>query len=300
MLSIQSVRKELQGEIDALIRSSRDAKRREQLSFVFKGAGTKNPTWGSLARGSLVLLLSSSGAGRLLLARSVELSHHASLIVDDQIDKAVIRRGIAAFWVGYSPEECILFSHYLVSIAIRDLVAFDRNYGSSGNAPAYALQAVQQMASAELEATQSPIDSLETYLSRARRKTGSLYRLVGELAALIPATRITDVVSAVTALEKIGIARQMLDDFDDATLGGENNVFVSRKAEEENRTRSIYQLLRHGFTLSQLRDLHEQYTHDGIQMLRDSLCDTPETPIILELCEQVCLGSGAATAKSPR
>lgn len=222
----------------------------------------------------------------------------SSLIIDDHIDGAVTRRGVQAFWVQYSPEECVLFSHYLVSMAIRDLVIFDAESGTFGSAAAHALQAVQQMACAELEAQQAPIDSLETYLSRTARKTGSLYSLAGELAALMPTTRIGNPYQAVNALQKIGIARQMLDDFDDAALDEESNVFVSRDAEKENRRRSIYQLLNFGFNLDQLRKLHLEYTDEGIRLLRDSLRDDPVTYSILLLCKQVCLGANAGAIES--
>ncbi|MCK4353534.1 polyprenyl synthetase family protein [candidate division WOR-3 bacterium] len=294
MLSIDTVRQELQCEIEVFINDICDERQKEQMRFVFYGGDSKIPKWGSLARGSLLLLLSGGGSGRLLLAKSIELSHHASLIVDDQIDKAYTRRGKPVFWIKYGSEDCILFSHMMVAMAITGFALFDRNHDRGGHAQSYALKAMHHMADAELEARRTPIDSLEIYLSRAHRKTGSLYKLVGQLAGLISTTIILDRNSCVSALQMIGVARQMLDDFVDATpTSQQNSIFVSQRAEEENRNRSIYQLLEYGFTLNQLKKLHEQYSCEAIQSLKQCLCNGPEKQVIISLCEQVCLGSSS-------
>lgn len=291
MLSIVTVRQELQNEIEVFINGMSDERQRDQMHFVFCG-DDKTPKWGSLARGSLLLLLSGNGRGRLLLARGIELSHHASLIVDDQIDKAHTRRGKPAFWVKYGPEDCILFSHLMVAIAITHFLSFDRNQEGAGRTQGYVLEAIRHMADAELETIRTPLDGLETYLSRARRKTGSLYALVGQLAGLIPTTIISNRNSCVSALQMIGVARQILDDFVDAEpTQQQNSIFVSQDAEEENRRRSIYRLLEYGFTLNQLKELHEQYSYEAIQSLKQCLCDGPEKPVIISLCEKICLGS---------
>jgi len=289
MLSIDTVRQELQNEIEVFINGMSDERQRDQMHFVFCGHN-ETPTWGSLARGSLLLLLSNGGSGRLLLARAVELSHHASLIVDDQIDKAHTRRGKPAFWVEYSPEECILFSHFMVATAIADLASFDCDHGGGGRAQGYALEAIRHMADAELETIRTPLDGLETYLSRARRKTGSLYGLVGQLAGLMPTTIISNRNSCVSALQMIGVARQMLDDFVDAASTQQNSIFISQDAEKENRRRSIYQLLDCGLTLNQLKELHEQYSYKAIQSLKQCLCNGPEKSVVISLCEKICLG----------
>ncbi len=293
MLCIDTVRQELQNEIEVFINSVSDERQRDQMRFVFCG-DNKTPNWGSLARGSLLLLLSGKGTDRLLLARAIELSHHASLIVDDQVDKAHTRRAKPAFWVKYGPEDCMLFSHLMVAMAITHFLLFDRNHGGAGRAQGYALEAIQQMADAELEARRTPLDSLERYLSRARRKTGSLYALVGQLAGLIPITIISNRNSCVSALQMVGVARQMFDDFVDADLTQQQNrIFVSQDAEEENRRRSIYQLLEYGFTLNQLKEIHDQYSYEAIKSLKQCLCDGPEKPVIISLCKKICLGSSS-------
>lgn len=293
MLNIDTVRQELQNEIEVFINGMSDKCQREQMRFVFWG-DNKTPHWGSLARGSLLLLLSGNGGDRLLLARAIELNHHASLIVDDQIDKAHKRRGGPAFWVKYGPEDCMLFSHLMVAMANKHFLSFDCNHGSAGRAQSYALEAICQMADAELEARRTPLDGLEKYLNRARRKTGALYALVGQLAGLIPTTMISNINSCVSALQMIGVAHQMFDDFVDAVPTKQRNgIFVSQDAEEENRRRSIYRLLEYGFTLNQLKEVHEQYSYEAIQSLKRCLCEESEKGVIISLCEKICLGSSS-------
>lgn len=290
MTSIDTIRQELQNEIEVFINGMYDEQQRNQMHFVFCG-DDKTSKWGSLARGSLLLLLSGNGRGRLLLARAIELSHHASLIVDDQIDKAHTRREKPAFWVKYGPENCLLFSHMMVAMAITDFLSFDNNHGGAGRSVSYALDTIRQMADAELEARRTPLDSLERYLSRARRKTGSLYAFVGQLAGLIPTTIISNRNSCVHALQMVGVARQMFDDFVDAEPTQQNKIFVSQDAEEENRRSSIYRLLEYEFTLNQLKEVHEKYSYEAIQSLKQCIYDGPEKSVIISLCEQVCFGS---------
>lgn len=291
LLSIDKVRQELQNEIEIFINSISDEQQRNQMRFVFYGGDSKKPNWGSLARGSLLLLIAGLGSGRVLLARAIEIIHHASLIVDDQIDRAHTRRGKAAFWVKYGPEECILFSHLMVVMAITDLVMFDRTHNGVGHAQSYTFEAMRHMADAELEARRMLFNDLETYLSRARRKTGSLYGLVGQLAELIPSTIISDKNSCISALKMVGVAHQILDDFLDSELTKQQStIFTSHDAGEENRNRSIYRLLEHGFTLNQLKELHEQHSYKAIQSLKQCLCNGPEKEVIISLCEKICLG----------
>lgn len=291
MLCIETVRRELKNEIEVFISSVLGKRQRDQMRFVFCG-DEKKPTWGSLARGSLLLLLSGKGTDSFFLARAIELTHHASLIVDDQVDKAHTRRANPAFWVKYGLEDCMLFSHLMVVMAISHFLSFDNKHGGTGHAQGYALEAIQLMANAELEARRTPLDSLERYLSRARHKTGSLYALVGQLAGLIPTTIISNRNNCVSALQMVGVARQMCDDFVDADLTQQQNkIFVSQDAEKENHRHSIYQLLEYGFTLNQLKEVHNQYSCEAIKSLKQCICDGPEKPVIINLCEKICLGS---------
>lgn len=63
--------------------------------------------------------------------------------MDDQIDRVHhTRRGKPAFWVEYSPEECILFSRFMVATAIANLSSFDCDHGGGGRAQGYALEAL--------------------------------------------------------------------------------------------------------------------------------------------------------------
>lgn len=268
-----------------------DPKRRDQMRFIFCGDGDE---WGSLSRGMLAGLLAGEGRGSLLLARSIELSHHASLIVDDYIDKAKLRRGVDAFWVRYGAEECILFSHLMVCMALEEFLEFDRVCGCHGLAQRYALEAVYKMATTELEARKEPVLDLAGYLRRIRGKTGSLYGLVARLASLAPATTIADADRCVDALSSIGDARQMLDDFTDARPDELNQeIFVTSEAAMENRRQSIYSLLDHGHTIHDLRSIHREYSRFAIGELLASINSGSQRDLIIEVCCRVCLDTTA-------
>lgn len=178
-------------------------------------------------------------------------------------------------------------------MSIADLTLFSHNYDETGRTQVYALDAMRCMADAELESKQAPLESLETYLSLARRKTGNLYGLVGRLAGIISTKIISDKDLCVSALQMIGVSRQMFDDFVDAAPTQQNSIFVSQDAEEKNRRCSIYRLMDYGFTLNQLKKFHEQYSYKAIQSLNNCLHDGLEKPVIISLCEQVCFGSSS-------
>lgn len=290
-------RQELQKAILEFIGSVGDQRQRDQIAFAFYG-DCGSPNWGSLARGTLLLLLAGGGKSRFKLARGVELIHHASLVVDDQIDKAILRRSQRAFWVKFGFEDGIIIAHMLMSMALTELSEFDREHNAGGDAHTFALRAIQAMADAELESGHKPVDSLRSYLCRTSRKTGSLYRLVGYLAGLAPRSVIQNVEPCTTALEMIGNAHQMLDDLIDAHPSREaDSVFLTRAAAKENRRRSIFHLCEFGLSEKLLRTFHYDYSCRAIDLLIPCFKIGFETQVVKSLCEKICFGSRVMNKK---
>lgn len=289
MNDLAYVRGEVKDSIRDLLAALSDNDLRDMLQYVLCGENEED--WGSLSRGVLARLLAGESPDALVLACSVELSHHASLVVDDYIDKARVRRGCDTFWVKYGAEECILLAHLMVSLALEGYMKFDKLCGLNGCAQKYALEVIRDMARSELEASRSPLDSCAMYLRRARGKTGSLYGLVGRLASMVRTTRILDADRSISALCMVGDARQMLDDFVDARLeDGGCGLFITKESEIENRRRSIYSLQQFGYTLDDLRDMHKACSDKAVSDLADSIKDGRDKGLILEVCSQICWG----------
>ena len=81
---------------------------------------------GKKLRSKLILQIASSNEKAPLLAAIVELIHLASLLHDDVIDEAELRRGVASVNAVYGDKSAIMLGDILYSKAYFELVSFDR------------------------------------------------------------------------------------------------------------------------------------------------------------------------------
>lgn len=109
-----------------------------------------------------------------LLSQSVEFTHNASLLHDDFLDRASLRRGKTVAWKKYSPEFAVLAGDYLLA---RVMVSLSR-YGSL-KLVSYTAQVVSELLEGEwLQNTFENCTnvSLEDISQVDYLKTGSLFR----------------------------------------------------------------------------------------------------------------------------
>ena len=104
---------------------------------------------------------------------AVELVHQATLVHDDLIDGARVRRGHAAAWTSHGPEAARAAGDYLFARAFAELAA-------TGDHAAVAVLADASLALARGEALQrrqqhDPDTPIEDYLERCALKTGKLF-----------------------------------------------------------------------------------------------------------------------------
>ena len=136
---------------------------------------------------------------------AVELVHMATLVHDDLIDGAAVRRGHAAAWSEHGEEAAKAAGDYLFARAFSVLAA-------TGNPRAVAVLADASLALARGEAMQrrqrhDPDTAIEDYLERCALKTGKLFA-----AACLLGRR--DVAST----GSLGIAFQIADDILDCPV----------------------------------------------------------------------------------
>jgi geranylgeranyl pyrophosphate synthase len=129
---------------------------------------------GKRLRPLLVYLSSPVGADPPLAAGvAVELVHLATLMHDDLIDGARLRRGRASAWSAHGPEAARTAGDYLCARAFSELSA-------TGDANAVAILADATLCLARGEAMQrrqrfDPDTTIEAYLERCTLKTGKLF-----------------------------------------------------------------------------------------------------------------------------
>jgi geranylgeranyl pyrophosphate synthase len=201
------------GELRELERRLRDVGRgghpvfRDAVAHLFT-------TPGKLLRPTLVFLSSRFGPGRdrevvLNLAESLELVHTASLVHDDVVDRAELRRNIQTVNAKWNDDVALIVGDYL----------FAKAYALAAVLPkpeviAIVAQTVFALCDGELgEITATRALPTETaYLDRIELKTASLYAACAQGAALL-ADAEPDHVAALGAFgTNLGMAFQITDD----------------------------------------------------------------------------------------
>ncbi|MGA2655250.1 MAG: polyprenyl synthetase family protein [Gammaproteobacteria bacterium] len=148
------------------------------------------------------------GQNHITLAAATELVHTASLLHDDVVDESTMRRGIATANEIWGNTASVLVGDFLYSRAGELVISLEM------------IPVVKAFASSTHLLTQGEIMQLmhrsnfdmrlQDYLDIITHKTGRLFELSGELAALLASP--THVHTAKTYGLNLGIAFQMMDD----------------------------------------------------------------------------------------
>lgn len=150
------------------------------------------------------------GAALVSAAAAVELVHMATLVHDDLLDDAKLRRGRPTVASSYGPERAIQVGDFLFAEAFAEL--------ARGGIP----DAVRILAAASLDLSQGEIDQQraafdlnlreDAYFSRCRRKTSSLFSAAAQLGALVGGAGPETQRRLGLFGERVGIAFQIFDD----------------------------------------------------------------------------------------
>jgi geranylgeranyl pyrophosphate synthase len=128
---------------------------------------------GKRLRPLLVFLSAAEDEPPVAAGVAVELVHMATLVHDDLIDRARVRRGRASAWTEHGPDAARAAGDYLFARAFAELAA-------EGDPAAVRVLADASLALARGEALQrrqrfDPETSVEGYLERCELKTGRLF-----------------------------------------------------------------------------------------------------------------------------
>ena len=174
-------------------------------------AGETLAAGGKRMRPLLVLLCAGPGAGPAAIraATAIELVHMATLVHDDVLDAAPLRRGLPTVVATSGRERAVAAGDLLFSRAFAELAAGDDDAGRQVGLLARASVA---LARGELAQRKDAFDagvSVERYHLRCTLKTAALF----ECACAIGARRDTAEEQALVAFgREIGLAFQLLDD----------------------------------------------------------------------------------------
>jgi octaprenyl-diphosphate synthase len=169
---------------------------------------------GKRIRPALVLLAAGAGGGikptHLDLAVVVELIHLATLVHDDILDGATKRRGKPTAFAKWGAEISVLLGDCLFCHALKLSSLFEDRAISRQIA-----DASHEVCSGEILQTQRRFDlalTIPDYLKIIGMKTGALFRVSTELAAVLHGAPPAEVLALRNYGEYLGIAYQIYDD----------------------------------------------------------------------------------------
>ncbi len=173
---------------------------------------------GKRLRAKLILKIASSSEAAPLLGAIVELIHAASLLHDDVIDEATLRRGTPSINATHGSKTAVMLGDILYSKAFSELVLFDREIAKVVSSSVTALSKGEMM---DVKMSQSFNDDAQIYLDMLYLKTATLIEAAAHGAALLAGKNAQN-----HALygKNLGLSFQIIDDIlditaDEATLG---------------------------------------------------------------------------------
>ena len=159
-------------------------------------------------------LLEADHRDLILLGASIELLHTATLVHDDLIDGALLRRGNPTLNSDWSPAATVLTGDYIFAQAaeLAAEIGSTEVMGLFAETLAVIVNGeITQLFSRKKETSQ------EDYLQRIYEKTGSLFVLATKSAALLSGSTAEEIQAAVEYGREIGKAFQIVDDVLDFT-----------------------------------------------------------------------------------
>jgi len=178
-------------------------------------AGATIAAGGKRLRPLLVLLAAGPAQeadedGLLAAAAAVELVHSATLVHDDVLDAAPLRRGVPTVWSQGGRELALATGDLLFSRAFAELAAAGSL--AAVRALSRASSALAEGELAQREDAWNAAVSVARYLHRCELKTARLFEAACELGALAARRSERDVTALGAFGRRIGLAFQLLDD----------------------------------------------------------------------------------------
>ncbi|MEO9171024.1 MAG: polyprenyl synthetase family protein [Candidatus Aquilonibacter sp.] len=167
-----------------------------------------------------VTLLAAAACGgeaaeHLHLAAYMELIHVATLIHDDVVDNAQMRRGVNATAIDYGNRVSVLAGDYLFAWIFKNVTA-----GYPHPVPNILSATLADICDGEvlqLRATGDLSLALEGYVEVARKKTASLFGASAQCGAIMGGGSAAEIAALHAFGEHYGVAFQMVDDLLDVT-----------------------------------------------------------------------------------
>lgn len=227
-----------------------------------------------------------------LAASLIEIVHAASLVHDDVVDMADMRRGEASARALFGNKSAVLAGDYLLSNAF--LKAYDQ---SDNQLLLFLVDVIRQMSEGELiqlEYANNTQASQKTYFQVLERKTAALFACCCRCGAYTAGASAQEISTAMEIGKMAGIAFQIKDDLLDLDQEKDSGKHYGNDLKEGKLTLpSLYYLERCSIEeknefMQQLKDLNQAYEYQ----------DQDYTPLLNVLTQKVIASGGVAYAKA--
>lgn len=173
---------------------------------------------GKRVRAKLILKIADKHEKAPLLAAIVELIHAASLLHDDVIDEATLRRGVASVNATNGSKTAVMLGDILYSKAFSELTSFDEDIAKIVSSSVTALSKGEMM---DVKMAENFNSDEARYLEMLYLKTATLIEASAESSAILAGK---DAASHALFGKNLGLSFQIIDDIlditaDEATLG---------------------------------------------------------------------------------
>ena len=173
---------------------------------------------GKRLRAKLILKIASTHEKAPLLAAIVELIHAASLLHDDVIDEATLRRGVSSVNATDGSKTAVMLGDILYSKAFTELVEFDKEVAKIVASSVTALSKGEMQ---DVKMAEEFNSDEKKYLDMLYLKTATLIEAAASSAAILASK---DPIPHAIYGRNLGLSFQIIDDIlditaDEATLG---------------------------------------------------------------------------------
>ena len=169
---------------------------------------------------------------------AIELMHLSSLIHDDLIDKAEMRRSRPSFHRRYGYVPAILIVDYVFSLCLRICAEYPDKRVSIELSKAASMMSIGEYLESELLEKRDKI-SMEEYLNVLRKKTASLFEAACKIGAIIGGGNDTQIKMLGEYGLKLGLTYQLRDDLLDWNNRKELSALLSNSDKKEVSNLSI-------------------------------------------------------------
>lgn len=250
---------------------------------------------GKRLRAKLILKIAPDSQKAPLLAAIVELIHAASLLHDDVIDEATLRRGIASVNATDGSKTAVMLGDILYSKAFTELVEFDKDVAKIVASSVTALSKGEMIDVKMADEFNSDEDK---YLDMLYLKTATLIEAAAEASAILAGK---DSKKYAIYGKNLGLSFQIIDDIlditsDSATLGkpAMNDfvegkctlpyIYLHRELDDKNRKRLeslhakviseddsfwIKSMMKEHQSIEKSFELAQTLSHEAMQAVKD-------------------------------